>query len=159
MKNTLLKKIFSIGLLFASFCGFAQAQPPFYNRTVPPQNPQTNSLMNPGNVWGSPWGAPWNAPTVINPPGAAPNWQNQGIIPVMACGYDMQGVWRTIPMKVKYVYNGVQYDVTVLNVWNPWTDMWDRGVDDPAFNTSYVLRGTTFNFYTVTTTGTYYFNL
>ena len=37
--------------------------------------------------------------------------------------------------------------------------MWDRNVDQPAYNTSYYLNGTTFDFYTVLSTGTYYFNL
>ena len=115
-------------------------------------------MWNPGpppGSWGGPWGGPWyNSPTVV-----VNNYPNQGVTNVVACGYDAQGVWRTIPLHVSYTYNGVQYDVTVLNAWNPWTDMWDRGVDVPAYNTSYYLNGTTFDFYTVLSTGTYYFNL
>ena len=112
-----------------------------------------------GPGWGGPWGPSWNAPIIINTPLSSPGWQNSGVTSVVGCGYDAQGVWRTIPMKVAYNYNGVQYNVTVLNAWNPWTDMWSIGVDSPAFNTSYYLNGTTFNFYTVLSTGTYYFNL
>lgn len=114
--------------------------------------------------WGSPWNNPFN-PSTPPPVNAAtqqpfnPNWQQQGTIGVVGCGYDMQGVWRTIPMKVHYQYNGIQYNVTVLNVWNPWTDTWTIGVDDTAYNTTYTMRGMTFNYYVVTATGTYYFNL
>lgn len=154
MKKTLI----SLSILLASIAASAQ----FPGVTPPPPSPPTNRLPpGTGMNWGNPWNSPlWNNQGgMINPPGAGPDWQNRGVIPVVGCGYDMQGVWRTIPMKVRYVYNGVQYDVTVLNVWNPWTDMWDRGVDDPAYNTSYTLRGQNFSFYTVTSTGTYYFNL
>lgn len=99
------------------------------------------------------------APLVLNPPLSSPNWQNQGTTTVMACGYDAQGVWRTIPLRVSYVYNGAQYNVTVDSAWNPWTDMWNYGVDQPAYNTYYFLNGTYFDFYTNLSTGTFYFNL
>ncbi len=114
----------------------------------------------PPSNWGGPWGAGWNSSPsiVINTPIVVSN-PNSGVTKVVACGYDAQGNWRTIPLTVQYQWNGVQYNVTVLNAWNPWTDMWNRGVDSPAFNTSYYLNGTTFNFYTVLSTGTYYFNL
>ena len=78
---------------------------------------------------------------------------------VIACGYDATGVWRTIPMRVAYVYNGVDYDVTVLAAYNPWTDMWNRGLNVAAYNTNYYLRGVYYDFYTVLSTGTFYFNL
>lgn len=113
----------------------------------------------PGPAWGGPWGGGWSSsPSVvlnINPvvPG------NSGVTNVVGVGYDAQGIWRTIPMTVSYNYVGAQYNVTVLNAWNPWTDFWNRGVDQPAYNTSYLLRGTVYNFYTVLSTGTYYFNL
>lgn len=94
-----------------------------------------------------------------NPPVASPNWQNSGTITVMACGYDAQGVWRTIPLRVSYNYNGAQYNVTVLSAWNPWTDNWNLGIDVPAFNTSYFLNGVNYDFYTNLSTGTFYFNL
>ena len=112
-----------------------------------------------GPAWGGPWGGGWSSsPSVIvnvNP--VIP--QNSGVINVVGVGYDAQGIWRTIPMTVSYNYVGAQYNVTVLNAWNPWTDFWNRGIDQPAYNTSYLLRGTVYNFYTVLSTGTYYFNL
>lgn len=104
--------------------------------------------------WGSPWG-----PGNFNGPLSGPNWTNSGRMTVMACGYDAQGIWRTLPLRVAYQYNGVQYNVTVLNAWNPWTDTWNYGVDMPAYNTSYFINGNTYNFYTPLSTGTYYFNL
>ncbi|MDE6330343.1 MAG: hypothetical protein K2L83_06490, partial [Muribaculaceae bacterium] len=70
-----------------------------------------------------------------------------------------QGIWRAIPMNVAYTYVGGQYNVTVLSAWNPWTDMWNRAINQPAYNTNYYLRGNTYDFYTVLSTGTYYFNL
>lgn len=99
------------------------------------------------------------APLVINTPLSNPDWQNQGTMTVIACGYDAQSVWRTIPLRVSYVYNGAQYNVTVDSAWNPWTDCWDYGVDDPAFSTYYFLNGTYFNYYVNLSTGTFYFNL
>lgn len=99
------------------------------------------------------------APMVVTAPLSSPNCQNQGTITVIACGYDAQGVWRTIPLRVSYIYNGAQYNVTVNSAWNPWTDSWDYGVDVPAFNTDYFLNGTNFAFYTNLSTGTWYFNL
>ncbi|MDE6558719.1 MAG: hypothetical protein K2K29_02390 [Muribaculaceae bacterium] len=112
-----------------------------------------------GPAWGGPWGGGWSSsPSVIvniNP--GIP--QNSGVTNVVGVGYDAQGIWRTIPMTVSYNYVGAQYNVTVLNAWNPWTDFWNRGIDQPAYNTSYLLRGTMYNFYTVLSTGTYYFNL
>lgn len=89
----------------------------------------------------------------------SPDWQNYGTANVVGCGYDINGVWRIVPMSVNYRYNGVQYDVEVINAWNPWTDTWDDDVDEPAINTSYYLNGKTFDFYTNLSTGTYYFNL
>ncbi len=110
---------------------------------------------NPGPSWNNPgWNNPgWNG---INNPSA---WTNQGTENVMACGYDAQGIWRTIPLQVAYTWTGFQYDVTVLNAWNPWTSSWNIGVDMPAYNTSYYINGNTYDFYTPLSTGTYYFNL
>ncbi len=62
-------------------------------------------------------------------------------------------------MSVSYNYNGVQYNVTVLNAWNPWFNQWDYNVDVPAVNTYYLLRGVYYRFYAVLSTGTFYFNL
>ena len=121
---------------------------------------------NPGppapSNWGAPWSPGWNSyngPIVVNSPLSSPDWQDSGVTTVVACGYDAMGVWRTIPLHVSYVYNGIQYNVTVINAWDPWTQSWNLGVDVPAVNTSYYMRGTTFNFYVVLSTGTYYFNL
>lgn len=114
----------------------------------------------PPSYWGSPWYNGWNTgPTTVLSPTVSANFQNQGTTKVVACGYDSQGIWRVIPLLVSYQYNGVQYVVNVLNAWNPWTDTWNVGVDVPAYNTSYVLRNITYDFYTVLSTGTYYFNL
>lgn len=121
---------------------------------------------NPGppapSNWGAPWSPGWNSyngPIVVNSPLSSPDWQDSGVTTVVACGYDAMGVWRTIPLHVSYAYNGIQYNVTVINAWDPWTQSWNLGVDVPAVNTSYYMRGTTFNFYVVLSTGTYYFNL
>lgn len=103
--------------------------------------------------YGNPWG--WAPANVVY----SPDWQNYGSANVVGCGYDAQGVWRIVPMTVRYRYNGVQYVVTVVNAWNPWTDSWNDDVDQPAFNTSYYLNGKTYDFYTNLSTGTYYFNL
>lgn len=134
--------------------------------------PGTGGAFNPGpggpgpgpggpgpGGWGSPWGPGPGPGLGVTVNVGAPLWANSGTATVVGCGYDSYGVWRTIPLKVAYSYNGVQYNVTVLNAWNPWSDMWVRGVDAPAYNTSYYIRGNTYNFYTVLSTGTYYFNL
>lgn len=107
-----------------------------------------------GPAWGSPWNSGWGGPVAYSP-----GWNNQGYLTVTACGYDAQGVWRVIPLYVNYVYNGVQYNVTVVNAYNPWTDSWDTNVDMPAYNTDYYINGQNFDFYAPLSTGTYYFNL
>ena len=113
-----------------------------------------------GAGWGSPWyDGPYYSPTIVVAPQATNNFQNQGTEKVIACGYDAQGVWRVVPLLVSYQYNGSQYTVNVLNAWNPWTDSWDKGVDEPAYNTDYWLRNVEYSFYTVLPTGTFYFNL
>ena len=112
--------------------------------------------------WGSPWNPGWNSymgPMIVNTPLSSPDWQNNGTTNVIACGYDSMGVWRTVPLRVGYSYDGRQYEVTVINAWDPWSQTWNMDVDVPAVNTSYYMRGTTFNFYAVLSTGTYYFNL
>lgn len=115
----------------------------------------------PPSYWGSPWynGYSSNPSVVISPSVSIGNFANQGTTKVIACGYDATGVWRVLPMLVNYVYNGVQYNVTVLNAWNPWSDQWDQGVDVQAYNTNYILRNVTYNFYVVLSYGTFYFNL
>lgn len=118
------------------------------------------AMMGYGPGWGSPWGPP---PPPSNPSWSpmycGSGWENSGTITVMACGYDAQGVWRVLPLRVNYDYNGIQYDVEVINAWNPWSETWNYGVDVEAVNTSYYLRGNTYNYYVVLSTGTYYFNL
>lgn len=117
---------------------------------------------NPGPAyWGSPWYQGWNnSPTIVVSPSInTGNFQNQGITKVVACGYDATGVWRVLPMLVSYQYDGAQYDVNVLNAWNPWTDQWDKGLDVQAFNTNYILRNITYDYYAVLPFGTFYFNL
>lgn len=103
----------------------------------------------PQQGWNNNWGG-------FNNPG---QWRNQGTENVLASGYDAQGVWRTIPLYVSYNYNGINYDVTVLNAWNPLGEFWNRGVDMPAYNTTYYMNGITYDFYVPLSTGTYYFNL
>lgn len=115
----------------------------------------------PPSYWGSPWYQGWNpSPSVVVSPSVSlGNFQNQGTVKVVACGYDATGVWRVLPMLVSYDWNGAQYDVNVLNAWNPWTDQWNRGLDIQAFNTDYILRNVTYDFYAVLPFGTFYFNL
>lgn len=114
-----------------------------------------------GPAWGGPWGGGWQSSPqiIVNVNPFTPGWSNSGTTNVVGVGYDAQGNWRTIPMTVSYNYVGGQYNVTVLNAWNPWIDAWNRGVNQPAYNTAYMLRGTMYDFYTVLSTGTYYFNL
>lgn len=126
-----------------------------------PPNPQAPAPQPgpgaPGNSF-MPMQGPFG-PMVVNTPLSSPDWQNQGTTTVIACGYDAQGVWRTIPLRVSYTYNGAQYNVTVDSAWNPWTDAWNYGVDVPAFNTNYFLNGNYYDFYVNLSTGTFYFNL
>lgn len=119
-----------------------------------------NNASAPG-LWGSPW---LNTDTIdrqisVKDTSMTPNRQNSGYTTVIACGYDAQGIWRTIPIHVRYRYNGIRYDVDAINAWNPWTDSWNCNVDTPAINTEYLLHGNEFSFYVVLSTGTYYFNL
>lgn len=111
----------------------------------------SNSMMN-GGQWGpGAWSGPMYNVNYSNP--------NIGTSNIIAVGYDAQGVWETIPMQVKWVWNGVTYSVTVINAWNPWTQSWGVNLGVPAFSTMYELRGTTYSYYTNLSTGTYYFNL
>lgn len=109
----------------------------------------------PGPAAGGPWwgsGPAWSV-------SYTPSWANSGYTTVTACGYDNSGRWEVIPLYVQYQYNGVQYNVTVINAYNPFTNMWDQGVDQGAFNTSYYINGNTYDFYAPLSTGVYYFNL
>lgn len=178
MKST---RIYSFGLLLLLIAttglGVALAQ----NSVAPPGSsglgnslpaPGTGGSFHPAPVapnpgpWGPPswgptyWGPPYyGSPYVVSAPLSSPYWQNAGTENVIGVGYDYQGVWRTIPMTVQYSYDGAQYDVTVVNAYDPWTQSWNTGVYEPAYNTYYYLRGTYYNYYTDLSTGTYYFNL
>lgn len=127
----------------------------------PVYGPAWNPGPPPPTYWGSPWYTGWNSTPsiVVSPSVSTGNFVNQGITRVIANGYDAMGVWRVLPLVVSYQYDGVQYDVTVLNAWNPWTDQWDKGLDVQAFNTNYILRNVTYDYYAVLSFGTFYFNL
>lgn len=127
----------------------------------PAYGPGWNPGPPPPTYWGSPWYTGWNSTPsiVVSPSVSTGNFVNQGITKVIANGYDAMGVWRVLPMVVSYQYDGAQYDVTVLNAWNPWTDQWDKGLDVQAFNTNYILRNETYDYYAVLSFGTFYFNL
>lgn len=182
MKNFSRLLLLSTIAVATSFSGFSMLQPPPVSLggepgiVMPPSaGPQSNIMGEqmplPGQ--GTPWEEP--GPPPVNQPALGPGWlspntvvqagfpnqnnEQSGTCNVMACGYDAQGIWRVMPLRVTYQWNGAQYQVTVLNAWNPWADTWNMGVDLPAYNTNYVLRGTTFDFYTVLSTGTFYFNL
>lgn len=100
------------------------------------------------------WGGPGSLPIPPNE-----DWQNQGTMNVMSTGYDSEGVLKQVPLFISYQFNGVNYNITVLNAWNPYTYTWDANVDEPAYSTSYFFNGFTYNYYTVLSTGTFYFNL
>lgn len=87
------------------------------------------------------------------------NTMSQGTINVMATGYDTESVLVQIPLVVSYAYNGAYYDVTVLNAWSPFTQSWNIGVDEPAYQTDYYFNGFTYNYYVNLSSGTFYFNL
>ena len=173
MKTYILKYIrsaaFMLAVVSCVFGAFSQNSLPAPGsggsfRPNPPNgigwNPGPSWSPGPG-YWGSPWYTGWgNSPTIVVSPSInTGNFQNQGITKVVACGYDATGVWRVLPLVVSYQYNGVEYNVNVLNAWNPWTDQWDKGVDVQAFNTDYILRNVTYDFYAVLPYGTFYFNL
>lgn len=111
----------------------------------------TTPGMMTGGCWGNiSYSGPDNPPPVV---------YNNGILHLVAVGYDAQGVWQTVPIIVQYQWNGVGYDPTVLDAWNPWTQSWQPNLDLSAFQTQYLLRGQTYNWYVNLPTGTYYFNL
>lgn len=94
---------------------------------------------------------------LVSPP--TQDWMNQGTINVMATGYDAESVLVQIPLVVSYSFNGVNYNVTVLNSWNPFTQSWNIGVDVPAQPTTYGFNGFTYNYCVSLPSGTFYFNL
>lgn len=168
-----LKSISAVGILMMSAGSLsAQSLPaPGSGGSFQPGNgggsmpaPGSGGYYQPNN-WGpavpppASWGTPWSGNTLMNVSIGSPGWQNQGTMTVIACGYDTMGIWRTIPLRVAYSWNGVQYQVTVLNAWNPWSDMWNIGINQQAFVTSYYTHGQTYDFYVPLSTGTWYFNL
>lgn len=116
-------------------------------------------MGGPGPAWGSPGWNSWNGPMCSGIPLSTPTWQDSGYETVLAVGYDVQGIWRTIPLRIQYSYNGVNYDVTVDSAYDPWSCMWNYNIDMPAYSTYYYLRGNYYNYYTNLSTGTFYFNL
>lgn len=141
--------LISIALPLSSFAqNSLSLQPP-----PPPPNPPmwgtSNSMMS-----GGPWGpGAFSGPYYNNGPGF-----NSGVSRIVGIGYDAQGVWQTIPMIIHWVWNGFFYNFTVRDAWNPWTRMWNIGVDIPAYQTDYTLRGVSYKYYANLSTGTYYFN-
>lgn len=113
-------------------------------------------LPPPGNVAPPPpgWGAPGY---LVSPP--SQDWMNNGYLNVMATGYDTESVLVQIPLYISYSFNGVNYNIMVLNAWNPYTQSWNIGVDSQAFQTSYYFNGFTYNYYVNLPSGTFYFNL
>lgn len=133
----------------------APVNPPSDN-PLPPPPPGPNGQPAPPAPGTPPPG--WvNPGTFTTPPSA--DWMNQGTMNVMATGYDSEGVMKQIPLYISYSFNGVNYNVTVLNAWDPYTQMWNMGVDQPAYSTSYYFNGFTYNFYAPLAIGTFYFNL
>ena len=129
--------------LKAQFPGAPTPPPPPSSQNLPPQLPPP-----PG----------WGSPGFLTTPNAQA-WVNNGNLNVMATGYDSQGVLQQIPLYVSYAFNGVNYNVSVLNSWNPYTQNWVAGIDQPAYQTNYYLNGFKYNYYVVLPTGTFYFNL
>lgn len=128
--------------------GVPQTPPP------PPPGPVNNGVPQTPPPPPPGWGGPG---FLANPP--AGQWMNQGYLNVMATGYDTESVLVQIPLYVSYAFNGVQYDITVLNSWNPYTQSWNYGVDSPAYQTSYFFNGFSYNYYVNLPSGTFYFNL
>lgn len=125
----------------------------------PPPPPAMAQPVPPGYAPPPPAPAPsgWGAYGYLsNPP--APNF-NQGVINVMATGYDTESVLVQIPLVVSYSFNGVNYNVSVVNCWNPYTQSWTMNIDEPAYQTTYYFNGFTYNYYTNLPSGTFYFNL
>lgn len=136
--------------------------PPPAQPLSPPQAPQP---IPPQPVPGAPPPPPagslppgWGGPGSLTTPPSA-DWMNQGTMNVMATGYDTESVLVQIPLVVSYSFNGVNYDVTVLNAWSPFTQTWNIGLDIQAIQTSYYFNGFTYNFMVSLPSGNFYFNL
>lgn len=157
MKKILLLIVVLFGLMF--FREFAMSNEVdnshgyvYENDTI-----DNNTNLFPTDYFNSDY--PWNQGWVSKNDANANKNLNKGEVTTLACGYDATGVWRTIAMRVAYRSNGILYKSIVLSAWNPWTDEWERNINVPAVNTDIDIKGTTFKFYVVLSTGTYYFNL
>ena len=157
MKKILLLIVVLFGLMF--FREFAMSNEvdnshgyAYENDTI-----DNNTNLFPTDYFNSDY--PWNQGWVSMNDANANKNLNKGEVATLACGYDATGVWRTIAMRVAYSSNGILYKSIVLSAWNPWTDEWERNINVPAVNTDIDIKGTTFKFYVVLSTGTYYFNL
>lgn len=163
-KGIFLTIVLSIGLGTGLMSAQAPLPPP--GQVPPPGQMPPPGMNNPGTIPPPPPPGPaqtppppgWGGPGYLATPPAG-EWMNEGTLNVMATGYDSESVLVQIPLCVSYSFNGVNYDVTVLNSWNPYTQTWNIGVDSPAYNTTYYFNGFNYNFYTVLPSGTYYFNL
>lgn len=164
MKWINLRKIvtFSIVSIILGIGGMlAQPTPPPPPGNLTPPPPQTQTPPPPAPNPGVPTPPPppgWGYTGYLAGPPSG-EWMNQGSLNVMATGYDSESVLVQIPLYVTYTFNGVNYDVTVLNSWNPLTQTWNIGVDSPAYQTSYYFNGFNYNYYVNLPSGTFYFNL
>ena len=157
MKKILLLIVVLVGLLFLGNLGMSNV---IDNKDdYESENDTINSESNqfPTEYFNSDY--PWNQGWLSMDDTIANKNLNRGEVTTLACGYDAMGVWRTFAMKVAYSSNGILYKSIVLSAWNPWTDMWERNLNVPAVNTNMEIKGVTFKFYVVLSTGTYYFNL
>lgn len=146
----------SVLLILASpFVNSAFAQnslpPPGYGSLKPRHNP----------FWGNPFlnNPQMIPPFSINRPLSSPDWQNNGYENVIAVGSGAQGVWRSIPLNISYSFNGAQYNVTVINAYNPWSQSWMNGIYIPAYSTYIFLKGTYYKYCVDLSVGTFYFNI
>lgn len=157
MKKILLLIVVLFGLMF--FREFAMSNEVDNSHGYAYENDTIDNETNlfPTDYFNSDY--PWNQGWVSMNDANANKNLNKGEVATLACGYDATGVWRTIAMRVAYSSNGILYKSIVLSAWNPWTDEWERNINVPAVNTDIDIKGTTFKFYVVLSTGTYYFNL
>ena len=157
MKKILLLIVVLFGLMF--FREFAMSNEVDNSHGYAYENDTIDNETNlfPTDYFNSDY--PWNQGWVSMNDANANKNLNKGEVTTLACGYDATGVWRTIAMRVAYSSNGILYKSIVLSAWNPWTDEWERNINVPAVNTDIDIKGTTFKFYVVLSTGTYYFNL
>ena len=159
-RRTLIASAFIVLGLSSIFAQAPLPPPPGQNPPPPPMGaPVAPSPANPIPPAPNPQTPPgWGAPGALTYP-PAPGWMNQGTLNVMATGYDSESVLVQIPLVVSYSFNGVNYNVTVLNSWNPYSQTWNIGVDAPAYQGSNSFNGFTYNYLVTLPSGTYYFNL